>query len=67
MPKYRYRAIPKIQTEKIYAEGKRAFTEGQHRADNPYAKTNLALAVIWWNGSDTGKEEREAYRKPQRQ
>jgi hypothetical protein len=66
MPKYRYRAIPKIQTENIYAEGKRAFTEGQHRAYNPYTKTNLALAAIWWNGWDTG-EEREALQKPQRQ
>jgi hypothetical protein len=67
MHKYRYRAIPKIQTAHIYAEGKRAFTEGQHRAYNPYAKTNLALAAIWWNGWDTGEEEREAHQKPQRQ
>ena len=66
MPKYRYRAIPKIQTANIYAEGKRAFTEGRRRANNPYAATNLALATIWWNGWDTGEEEREAYRKPLR-
>jgi hypothetical protein len=67
MSKYRYRAIPRIQTANIYAEGKRAFTEGQHRANNPYAATNLALAIIWWNGWDTGEEERAAYQKPQRQ
>jgi len=67
MHKYRYIAIPKIQIENIYAEGKRAFTEDQHRAYNPYAKTNLALAAIWWNGWDTGEEEREALQKPQRQ
>ena len=65
MRKYRYRAIPKIQTANIYAEGKRAFTEGQHRAYNPYATTNLGLATIWWNGWDTGEEEREADKKPQ--
>ena len=66
MHKYRYRAIPKIQTANIYAEGKRAFTERQHRADNPYTKTNLAFATIWWNGWDTGQEERETYQKPQK-
>lgn len=59
MHKYRYRAIPKIDTANIYAEGKRAFTEGQHRAYNPYSASNLALAAIWWNGWDTGEEERE--------
>jgi hypothetical protein len=67
MHKYRYRAIPKMQTANICAEGKQAFTEGQQRAYNPYAKTNLALAAIWWNGWDTGEEEREAHQKPQRQ
>ena len=67
MHKYRYRAIPKIQTANIYAEGKRAFTEGQHRADNPYSANNLAHAAIWWNGWDTGEEEREASQKSQRQ
>ena len=66
MHKYRYRAIPTIQTGHIYDEGKRAFTEGQQRAYNPYAKTNLALAAIWWNGWDTAEEEREAHQKPQR-
>lgn len=65
MQKYRYRALPKIYTANIYAEGKRAFREGQHRADNPYAITSLALADIWWNGWDKGEEEREADQKPQ--
>jgi hypothetical protein len=67
MPKYRHRAIPKIDTANIYAEGKRAFSEGQQRGHNPYRATNLALAAIWWNGWDTGEEEREAKQKPQRQ
>jgi hypothetical protein len=66
MHKYRYRVNPKIQTANIYAEGKRAFTEGQHRAYNPYAKTNLVLAAIWWNGWDKGEEDRKAYQKLQR-
>ena len=60
MHKYRYRAIPKIDTANIYAEGKRAFTEGQHRAYNPYSASNLALAAIWWNGWDTAEEERQS-------
>jgi hypothetical protein len=67
MPKYRFKAITKIQTASIYAEGKRAFTEGRHRAHNPYAGTNLALATIWWNGWDTAEEERQANPKLQRQ
>lgn len=67
MPKYRYRAIPKIDTANVYAEGKLAFKEGQQRAYNPYRSTNLALATIWWNGWDTGEEEREADKKPQMQ
>jgi hypothetical protein len=67
MPKYRYRAIPKIETANIYTEGKLAFKEGLQRGYNPYRATNLALAAIWWNGWDTGEEEREAEQKPQRQ
>lgn len=66
MPKYRFKAIPKAQTANIHAEGKRAFMEGRHRAHNPYAATNLALATIWWNGWDTGEEERQTPRKLQR-
>ena len=58
--KSRYRANPKIQTANIYAEGKRAFTEGHHRAYNPYAKTNLAQATIWWNGWDAAKKDHVA-------
>jgi len=70
MPKYRYRAIPKIDTANIYAEGKLAFKEGQQRGHNPYSATNLALATTWWNGWDTGEEEsiadRPGKRKPER-
>lgn len=60
MHKYRYRAIPEIESASVYADGKRAFMEGQNRAYNPYTTTNLALAAIWWHGWDTGEEEQGA-------
>jgi hypothetical protein len=57
MHKYKITTIPPAQKAVIYAEGKRAFTEGQQRGYNPYSAHSLARAVIWWNGWDTGKEE----------
>ena len=49
--------IPVAQKAIIYAEGKQAFTKGEHRGYNPYSANNLSLAAIWWNGWDTGEEE----------
>jgi hypothetical protein len=60
MHKYRIPTIPAARKEVIYTEGKQAFTEGQRRGYNPYSANNLALAVIWWNGWDTGAEESSA-------
>jgi hypothetical protein len=41
----------------VYAEGKRAFDEHKQRGHNPYAASNLKLAVSWWHGWDTAEEE----------
>jgi hypothetical protein len=57
MRKYKTSSIPAPQKAIIHAEGKQAFTKGQHRGYNPYSANNLALAAIWWNGWDTGEEE----------
>jgi hypothetical protein len=57
MRKYKFRTVPVSQKASVYAEGKHAFAEQKHRSDNPYARSNLALATIWWNGWDTGDEE----------
>ena len=58
MRKPKIATIPAAQKAVVYSEGKQAFTEGQRRSSNPYAAHNLALATIWWNGWDTGEEER---------
>ncbi len=63
MPKYRIPFIPDAERKRVYTEGKRAFQEGQRRSYNPYSANNLALAAIWWNGWDTGEEERAAQQK----
>jgi len=41
----------------VYVEGKQAFSEHTHRGYNPYARSNLTLAVQWWHGWDTAEEE----------
>ena len=64
MPKYRIPFIPDAEKKRVYAEGKRAFQDGKRRGYNPYSANNLALATIWWNGWDTGEEERAAHQKP---
>jgi hypothetical protein len=43
--------------ESVYAEGKQAFDEHKQRSHNPYAASNLKLAVSWWHGWDTAEEE----------
>jgi hypothetical protein len=65
MHKYKVANIPVAQKTLIHSEGKQAFTKGEHRGYNPYSSNNLTLAAIWWNGWDTGEEEREAGKKPQ--
>lgn len=60
MRKYKDAIISATQKAIVYAEGKKAFTTGKHRGYNPYTANNLALAAIWWNGWDTGKEENSA-------
>jgi hypothetical protein len=57
MHKLKTARIPVAQKAIIYAEGKQAFTKGEHRGYNPYSANNLSLAAIWWNGWDTGEEE----------
>jgi hypothetical protein len=57
MRKYKVASIPAAQKVIIYAEGKQAFMNGEHRGYNPYAANNLTLSVIWCNGWDTGEEE----------
>ena len=47
-----------------YAEGKRAFGEHMHRGYNPYARSNLTLAVQWWHGWDTAEEEKKDDKLP---
>jgi hypothetical protein len=47
-----------------YAEGKLAFDEHKRRGYNPYARSNLALAVNWWHGWDTAEEESKGERLP---
>ncbi|HSB02847.1 MAG TPA: hypothetical protein VLE49_19515 [Anaerolineales bacterium] len=48
----------------VYVEGKLAFDEHKRRAYNPYARSNLALAVNWWHGWDTAEEESKGERSP---
>ena len=60
MHKLKTARIPVAQKAIIYAEGKQAFTKGEHRGYNPYSANNLSLAAIWWNGWDTGEEESRA-------
>jgi hypothetical protein len=48
----------------VYAEGKQAFGEHMHRGYNPYARSNLTLAVQWWHGWDTAKEENNCEKLP---
>lgn len=52
------------QRKNVYTEGKLAFGEREHRAYNPYAASNLTLAVNWWHGWDTAEEESKAERLP---
>jgi hypothetical protein len=66
MRKYKVARIPAAQKATIYAEGKQAFSKGQHRSYNPYAANNLALATIWWNGWDTGQEESNTVQRVQK-
>ena len=58
MRKHKIATIPAAQKAATYSEGKQAFKEGQRRSYNPYTAHNLALAAMWWNGWDTGEEER---------
>jgi hypothetical protein len=57
MNKYKHKTIPAALKASVYAEGQRAFKEGQQRGYNPYTASNVALAAIWWNGWDTDQEE----------
>lgn len=49
--------IDRERRESVYAEGKLAFGERKHRGYNPYARSNLTLAINWWHGWDTAEEE----------
>jgi hypothetical protein len=68
MRKYKFRTVPAAQKASVYAEGKQAFDERKHRSYNPYVRSDLALATIWWNGWDTSEEEagQPGRRKPAR-
>lgn len=52
-----HKNITRAEKERVYADGKRSFMERQHRGYNPYAQSNLTLAVHWWHGWDTAEEE----------
>jgi hypothetical protein len=49
--------ISREERARVYAEGKRAFETHDCRGYNPYARSNLTLAVSWWHGWDTAEEE----------
>lgn len=51
------KSITLERRQSVYAEGKRAFYEHKQRGHNPYAASNLKLAVSWWHGWDTAEEE----------
>ena len=51
------KSITLEKRKSVYAEGKLAFSEHTHRGYNPYARSNLTLAVQWWHGWDTAEEE----------
>ncbi len=51
------KSITLEKRKNVYAEGKLAFSEHTHRGYNPYARSNLTLAVQWWHGWDTAEEE----------
>jgi hypothetical protein len=51
------KSITPERRQNVYAEGKRAFDEHEQRGRNPYAASNLKLAVSWWHGWDTAEEE----------
>ena len=57
---FKYKVIPGDLKERVYIEGKEAFSIGTQRGHNPYAANNLALATIWWHGWDTGKEKEQS-------
>jgi hypothetical protein len=56
--------INREKSESVYAEGKLAFDERKRRGYNPYARSNLTLAVNWWHGWDTAEEESKAKSDP---
>jgi hypothetical protein len=58
------RSITLEKRKSVYAEGKRAFGEHMHRGYNPYARSNLTLAVHWWHGWDTAEEEDKGEKLP---
>jgi len=58
------KSITLEKRKSVYAEGKHAFGEHMHRGYNPYARSNLTLAVQWWHGWDTAEEENSDERAP---
>jgi hypothetical protein len=59
-----HKSITHAEKETVYAEGKQAFDEYKRRGYNPYARSNLILAVNWWHGWDTAEEESNGERSP---
>jgi hypothetical protein len=51
------KSITVEKRKSVYAEGRQAFDEHKNRGYNPYAPSNLKLAVSWWHGWDTAEEE----------
>ncbi len=58
------KSITLEKRKSVYAEGKHAFGEHTHRGYNPYARSNLTLAVQWWHGWDTAEEENNDEKLP---
>ena len=48
-----------METQVVYAEGKKAFVDGKRRGYNQYRGRNKELASIWWEGWDQAKKESE--------
>ena len=51
------KVISRFELSKVYDEGKKAFEENNRPSSNPYISTNQELAMEWWHGWDTAKEE----------
>jgi len=51
--------INPMRKQAVYAEGKKAFSDGKRRGHNQYRIKNRELASIWWNGWDQARKDGE--------